>query len=237
MKNIDPPASFDQLTTADSSSSRRRFLLGCGAVGMAGLAGCTTFDVVRGEDVEFESGTATVADETLADSGYELVEVRTETNETALEIGGRTREVQITSRTAEYDKAVELFGERYQAAVFTATATPRAEMLGEPRNPISDRVNEELAELILQRYDDVSDLERGSDYRTSILDAEATVVVYGAQGKIQGTDFTIDMELHIADPVEVDDDFVVCLGAYPKAFGDGENVRRMMNGVQYTAPE
>ncbi|MFA9515878.1 DUF6517 family protein [Halopenitus sp. H-Gu1] len=220
--------------TTDHATSRRRFLLASGAVGMAGLAGCTTVDVLRGEEVEFEAGTATVADAALADTGYQLRGVSAETRTQEFEVAGRPRAVQVTNRTAEYDKAVELLGERYQAAVFMALATPRVELLGRSYNPIADSDSEDLAERITARYDDVSDLERGTDYTTSILGTDTTVVVYAAQGDIEGTDLTIDLELQIADPVEAGDDFVVCLAAYPESFGDGENVRRMMNGVEHT---
>ncbi|MFC6615351.1 DUF6517 family protein [Halopenitus salinus] len=223
----------DRRSNRSGGTSRRRFLLAGGAVGMAGLAGCTTFDVARGEVVEFEAGTATVADAALSETDYELNDVTTETRTHEVDVPGGTRTVRVKNRVAEYDKAVDLFGERYQAAVFVTLATPRVELLGRSYNPIADMDNAELAEVVLSRYDDASDPERGSEYTTSILGTDATVVVYTAQGNVQGTDISIDLELHVADPVGTGGDFVVPVAAYPDSFGDGENVRRMMNAIEH----
>ncbi|MBP1923456.1 hypothetical protein J2751_002498 [Halorubrum alkaliphilum] len=230
-------------TTADPSTNdtssdaitRRRALAVGGGVGAATLAGCTALDVFTGDEpTEFVAGTATVSDETLSETGYELNEVTSETVSEEFEVAGSTQEVRVTNRVAEYDRAVELFGERYQAAVFAALATPRVEVLGQAFNPIADLDNEERAELVLTRYDEVDDLERGSEYTTSMLDAEVDVVVYTAEGEIAGTSLDVDIELHVGEPVEVGDDFVVPLAAYPEEFGDGETVRTMINGIEYT---
>ncbi|MFC7324973.1 DUF6517 family protein [Halorubrum rutilum] len=220
--------------TASDAITRRRALAVGGAAGLAGLAGCTAYDVVSGDGpAEFAAGTATVADATLSESGYELNEVTDETITREVEVAGRTREVRVTNTVAEYDKAVELFGERYQAAVFAAVATPRVEVLGEALNPIADFTTRERAEIILSRYEDVGDLERGSEYSTTVLGADADVVVYTAEGEIGGTGAGVELELHVGEPVETGDDFVLPLAAYPASFSDGENVRRMMNGIEH----
>ncbi len=217
--------------------TRRRALAVGGAVGLAGLAGCTALDVATGDEpAEFESGTATVSDETLGETGYELNEVTSETVTREFEAAGSTREVRVTNTVAEYDRAVELFGERYQAAVFAALTTPQVQVLGQAFNPIEDLSPEERAELIVSRYDDVSELERGSEYTTELLDTDVDVVVYTANGEISGTGVSVTIELHIGAPVEAGEDFVLPLAAYPEDFGDGETVRRMINGIEH-APE
>ena len=229
---------MDRDRSSGDGLTRRRALAVGGALVTAGLAGCTTLDVLTGDEpAEFEAGTATVADDALSETGYELNDVRSEPVSQEFEVAGSTRTVQVTNRLAEYDKAVELFGERYQAAVVSVLATPRVEVLGSTFNPIGDLDDEERAELIVDRYDDVDDLERGSEYTTDILGEAVDVVVYIAEGQIGGTDFTVDLELHVGDAIEVADDFVVPLAAYPEAFGDGENVRRMFNGIEHEPPE
>ncbi|WP_048078479.1 DUF6517 family protein, partial [Halorubrum sp. AJ67] len=182
---------------------------------------------------EFTAGTATVADGTLSDTGYELNDVSEETLSREVEAAGQTREVRVTNTVAEYDKAVELFGERYQAAVFAAVTTPRIEVLGQALNPVAEFSTRERAEIILNRFENVGDLERGSEYTTTVLESDADVVVYTAQGEIEGTGASTELELHIGEPVSVDDDFVLPLAAYPAAFSDGENVRLMMNGIEH----
>jgi hypothetical protein len=220
--------------SADTEAfTRRRVLAVGGAVGIAGLAGCAALDVATGEPAEFTAGTATIADATLDESGYELNEVTDQTVSREFDVAGSTREVRVTNRIAEYDKAVELLGERYQAAVFAVLTTPRVEVLGQAFNPIGELDDEERAQLIVDRYEGVSDLERGSEYSTDVLGTDAGVVVYSAEGEIGGTGVSVELEFHVAEAVEAGSDYVVPLAAYPAAFGDGENVRRMLNGIEH----
>ncbi|MFD1570661.1 DUF6517 family protein [Halorubrum laminariae] len=229
-----PPDRDRSTEKPDPATTRRRALALSGAVGLAGLAGCTALDVATGgEPAEFTAGTATVADATLSESGYELNEVSDQTTSREVEVAGQTREVRVTNTIAEYDKAVELFGERYQAAVFAAVTTPQIEVLGQTLNPIDDLSARERADLILSRYENVGDLERGSEYTTTVLDADAAVVVYTADGEIGGTGASTELELHVGEPISTGDDFVLPLAAYPATFSDGENVRRMMNGIEH----
>ena len=235
----DPTAEHDaENSDASGAVTRRRALAAGGAVGIAGLAGCTAFEVATGDEpAEFAAGTATVADATLSETGYELNEVSEETISREVEAAGQTREVRVTNTVAEYDKAVELFGERYQAAVFAAVTTPQIEVLGEALNPIAEFSTRERAELILSRFENVGDLERGSEYSTTVLDSDAAVVVYTADAEIEGTGVTVELELHIGEPIGVSNDFVLPLAAFPAAFSDGENVRLMMNGIEHEPNE
>lgn len=238
MKSGEPLDSGDENRSKTDATTRRGALGLAGAVGLAGLAGCTALDVVTGDEpAEFAAGTATVADATLSETGYELNEVSDQTVSREFEVAGSTREVQVTNTIAEYDKAVELFGERYQAAVFAAVATPQVEVLGQAFNPIEDLSADERANLIADRYEGVSNLERGSQYTTEVLGSDAEVVVYTADGEIEGTGVSVELEFHVGAPVEAGGDFVVPLAAYPAAFGDGENVRSMMNGIEHEPPE
>jgi len=224
---------IDDETIDTDSVTRRRALAVGGAVGLTGLAGCTALDVVTGDPAEFAAGTATVADATLSESGYELNEVTEETISREFDVAGSAREVRVTNTVAEYDKAVELFGERYQAAVFAALTTPRVEVLGQAFNPVGELDDEERAQLIVSRYEAVSDLERGSEYTTDVLGTDASVVVYTGDGEIEGTGVSVELEFHIAEAVEAGSDYVVPLAAFPASFGDGENVRAMLNGLEH----
>ncbi|WP_424014209.1 DUF6517 family protein [Halorubrum xinjiangense] len=229
--------SADENRSTTDATTRRGAIGLAGAVGLAGLAGCTALDVATGGPAEFSSGTATVADETLSETGYELNEVSDETVSREFDVAGSTREVRVTNTVAEYDKAVDLFGETYQAAVFAAVATPRVEVLGQAFNPIADLSADERAALIADRYEGVSDLERGSEYTTDVLGTDAEVVVYTADGEIEGTGVSVELEFHVGTAVEAGEDYVLPLAAYPAVFGDGENVRSMMNGLEHEQNE
>lgn len=235
MEPGDTPDSADGNPATTDATTRRGALGLAGAVGLAGLAGCTALDVATGGPAEFSAGTATVADETLSETGYERNDVSEETLSREVEVGGQTREVRVTNTVAEYDKAVELFDERYQAAVFAAVATPRVEVLGRAFNPIAELGPDERAALIADRYEGVGDLERGSEYTTEVLGEDAEVVVYAADGEIEDTGVSVELEFHVGDTVEAGEDYVLPLAAYPAAFGDGENVRSMMNGLEHEA--
>lgn len=237
MESGEPSESAAEDRSNTDATTRRSVLGLAGAVGVAGLAGCTALDVATGDPAEFSSGTATVADETLSETGYELNDVFEETRTREIEVAGSTREVRVTNTIAEYDKAVELLGERYQAAVFAAVATPRIEVLGRAFNPIADLSPDERAALIADRYEGVSDLERGSEYTTDVLGSDADVVVYAADGEIEGTGVSVELEFHVGSPVEAGGDYVLPLAAYPASFGDGENVRSMMNGLEHEPDE
>ena len=233
MRSGETPAPDVEERRPTDAVTRRRALAAGGALGLASLAGCTALDVATGGPAEFAAGTATVADETLSESGYELNDVSEETRSREFEAAGSTREVRVTNTVAEYDKAVELLGERYQAAVFAALATPRVEVLGQAFNPIAEFSPDERAALIADRYEGVSDLQRGSEYTTEILGSDAEVVVYAADGEVGDTGVSTELEFHVGAPVETGDDYVVPLAAYPEVFGDGENVRSMMNGIEH----
>jgi len=154
MKSGETFDSDDENRSKTDATTRRGALGLAGVVGLAGLAGCTALDVATGgEPAEFAAGTATVADDTLSETGYELNEVSDQTVSREFEVAGQTREARVTNTIAEYDKAVEVLGERYQAAVFAALTTPQVEVLGQSFNPIDDLSPDERAELIADRYE------------------------------------------------------------------------------------
>jgi len=142
--------------------------------------------------------------------------------------------VRVTSTIAEYDKAVELFGERYQAAVFAVLTTPRVEVLGQAFNPVGELDDEERARLIVDRYESVSNLERSSSTRqiSSVPTRGSWCTRPTGRSRAPARE-SVELEFHVAEAVEAGADYVVPLAAYPAAFGDGENVRRMLNGIEH----
>jgi len=212
----------------------RRGLL-AGGVGLAaGLAGCAG---VVGDPTSFEAEAATVSDAALSETGYGEFRVRSETSTRTFEAGGQSQDVEVTSQVAEYDRAIEVLGERFQGAAFTVLSTPQVTVLGATFNPVGDMSNAELAELIQDRYDGVENVERAADaeYATEVLGTETRVVRYDADGDIADLGLTVDLRLHIADVVEAGEDFVVPLAAYPTAIDDGDAVLTLLNGVEHPA--
>lgn len=219
----------------DRAPTRRRILAGTGTVGLSALAGCTGIvDFLRGEQpAEFIAEVARVADETLAETGYDLHEIEDVTEHREYEVAGQTREVVITHQQAEYDRAVEVLGDRFQGAVFTALSTPQVNVLGQTFNPVAEMEAADLAELIQDRYDDFDSLEVRDEYTTEILGQDTSVVEYDAEARLGDLGLTIQVVLHIADPVEAGEDFVICLGGYPNMIDDSDAIQAMFGGVQH----
>ncbi|MFC5277452.1 DUF6517 family protein [Halorubrum rubrum] len=219
---------------ADGSVTRRRAIAAGGSLGIAGLAGCTALDFVTGGDpVEFTAEAATVSDAALEETGYESQGVTDDEITREFEAAGQTREVEVTNRIAEYDRGVDFLGQRYRAAVFAALSTPQVEVLGRTFNPVAEMSTDELATMLQNRYEGISDVERASEYTTDVVGTETTVVEYEAESELADGGATVEMTLHVTEPTEVGDDFVVCLGAYPQVISDGDNVRRLLNGVEH----
>ncbi len=221
---------------AVTGTTRRRLLAAGGAAAVVGLAGCAGIDtdlITGSGPAEFDAEAATVADATLSETGYELVDVSEDVRTESFEVADQTREVEVTSHFAEYDRAVEILGERFQAAVFVAFSTPQIEVLGRTFNPVGDMSSEDLAEMVQSRYDGVEDLERRSEYETTVAGSQSRVVQYDARADLAESGVTVDLVLHVADPVAVGGDFVVGIGAYPEAVGDGDAVRALLNGIEH----
>lgn len=222
--------------TSTPTSTRRQLIVAGGLTAMSGLAGCTAIDFVRGEEpTEFAAEPATVADAALAGTGYELHETDEIGHTETFEAAGQRREVHVTTRLAEYDRGVDLFGTRFQAAVFTAISTPQVRVLGRTFNPIGEMTSEELAEAVQDRYEDVHDIEQRSEYTTAVLGEEVRIVQYDAEAELAEGGPTVDVTLHVSDPVEAGDDIVVGFAAYPRIVGDGDDVRTLFNNVEHPA--
>jgi len=219
---------------AVSGLTRRRTLAATGSLGLAGLAGCTALDFVTGGDpVEFAAEAATVSDAALEETGYESRGVTDDVVTREFEAAGQTREVEVTNRIAEYDRGIDVLGQRFRAAVFAVLSTPQVEVLEQTFNPVADMDSEELAMLVQNRYDGVRNLQRASEYATDVLGTDTTVVTYDAEAELADDGATVDITLHVTEPIADGSDFVVCLGGYPRAISDGDNVRRLLNGVEH----
>lgn len=218
----------------DGGITRRRAVAAAGAIGISGLAGCTALDLVTGGGpVEFTATAATVTEAALEETGYESNGVSDDVVSREVEAGGQTREVEVTNRIAEYDRAIEMLGQEYRASVFTVLSTPQVQVLGRTFNPVGDMGPDELAELIRDRYDGLGNIERADEYTTGLFGGETPVVEYDAEADLADGGITVDLALHVTEPVKVGDDFVVCIGAYPEAAGDRDTVIRLLDGTEH----
>lgn len=219
---------------ADAPTSTRRRVLAASAAATATLTGCLGF-VAGDEPAAFAAEWAVVSEDALEETGYEESDRRTEVETRTFGTDGASREVEVTSRIAEYDRAIEILGRRVQAAVFLVYATPRVEVLGQSFNPVADMDDRELVERGQRRYEALENVERRETYDATLLDEGTTVGVYDADARIAGTDFAVDVTLHATDPVESEGDFVVAAAGYPDVVDDADAVATHLDGVDHPA--
>jgi hypothetical protein len=211
--------------------NRREVLAGVGTVVAASTAGC--LGVITGEEpAEFEATPAGVEGAVLEETGYESAGVEEEVIERELEAAGQSREVVVTNYQARYEKTIDMgpLGEQ-RGAVFTALTTPQVDVLGREFNPVADMSTEELAQQVQQQYEGLQDIEHQEDGEVSIQGSTAVRSTFTASATFAGE--PVDIYLLLTEAVELGEDFVVTVGAYPQQGPDEEqNVLALMEAVQ-----
>lgn len=213
---------------------RRTFLASCGVALSGTLAGCVGA-VTGDEPVEFAATEATVSTAALQDAGYEKRTIDDFVVAREVETAGITREVEVTNWRAEYERSLPLgpLGEP-PAAVVVALSTPQVDVLGRSFNPVAEMSSDDLVEEVQGRYEAVQNAERVDTATLSILDADVAVTRYEAEAKLLPLDATIDVYLHVSEPIDHGDDFVVCVGAYPQLIpGEGGTVNDLFRAVTH----
>lgn len=212
--------------------TRRRFLATAGAAGLAATAGCA--DAVRDS---LSSRPAVVSPAARSGTGYgertveELVVDRT--------VGrfGIERTLEVTNWYAEYDRAVPLDAiglSRPQAAVVTVLTTPQVSFFGRTFNPVGDHSTDELVELIQSQYDQLDDIRRVDESTVSMLGSDTALVRYAARARLVDAGTSLDVYLHVSEPVAHDDDFVIGVAVHPRSLGtEPETVRSLLEGVEH----
>lgn len=217
-------------------TTRRRLLAGGATTAALGLAGC--LDIITGESAaEFEADAAVVAEAALDDTGYEEHRRYEDTVTRTFEAAGESRDVKVTNRFAEYDRAVEIGGQRVQGAMINVMSTPKVEVLGRSFNPVADMDTDDFAELIEERYENVQNLQREGSRTVTMLDTDVEVVRYDGEAVLVASDLSVDIALHITESVATGDDFVVCVGAHPQLVDDTDAITRLIEGVDHPGDE
>lgn len=197
-------------------------LVGCSLLG----AGC--LDLVRGE--AFVARPAPVAESALDETGYDhyrTVEVE-ETH--TVEAGVVSREIDVVNVRSEYDRRVDLgpLGEM-RAAVFATLSTPKVEVLGRTFNPVEGMDNQEVADELQSRYEEIS---IGTEIdRRSLTVLEDSVDVSKFTGEATFSGVSIDVFAHVGI-AESEDGYVLLLAVYPQLLtGEEETIATLARGV------
>lgn len=197
----------------------RRTLLGGVAAGIASTAGCTAL-VSGDEPLEFDATKATVADEALESTGYELAAEESPTVNREFSAAGQTREVTVTNHVTTYQKQLD-FGPlgSVEGALFAAFATPQITIAGQSFNPIGEMSNEQLIEQVGSRFDGLSVGDHVGSSEVDTLGKTVTIEKYEATATVQEQEVPIYL---LFGRVKHDGDYVVPVAGYPRQLQEEE---------------
>lgn len=212
--------------------NRRQFIGGVGVAVSIGSAGC--LGVITGEEpAEFEASPPGVESAALDETGYESAGVEEIVVEREVEAAGQSREVVVTNYQAQYEKTIDMgpLGEQ-RGAVFTALTSPQVNVLGREFNPIAEMSTQELVEMVQEQYEGLENIEKQEDNEVQIQGESTTQSTFTAEAAFSGS--TVDIFLLVTEAVELGEDFVVTVGAYPQDGPDEEqNVRTLVEAVKH----
>jgi len=209
---------------------RRTLLAGTATAGVVGLSGCLSG--VLGSVTSLESTPATVSQSALGETGYEQVGVDELVNEEEVDAAGLSDTIVVTSHITEYEKSVGIDGIAEQGtASFSVLSTPKIEIAGRTFNPVAEMSNRELIELIADNYDEIDNVEREDSETVTVLEQSVTKAQFVAEASLDG--FPVDLNLHLTEAVDRDDDLLVMIGVYPRLLQSEEapNVRLLTEEV------
>ncbi|WP_049914707.1 DUF6517 family protein [Haloterrigena salina] len=214
--------------------NRRALLGGLGAVGLASLSGCLG---LVGMD-SHESSPAGVDPAVREETSYEQTAISEVVVEKEVEVSAYSETITVTNYKTTHEKSVELppLGSR-RAAVFTVLTSPQIGIAGRNFNPVEDMSTNELVDLIAENYDDIGDISHEEDGEITILDETTKRSRFSADATFNGHDLEVD--IHVTEAVEADDDLLVTIGVYPQYARDQEmdNVFSLMEAVDTDAEE
>ncbi|MFC4439079.1 MULTISPECIES: DUF6517 family protein [Natrialbaceae] len=208
--------------------NRRHVIAGVGSIGLGSLAGCLG---LVGLD-EHEASPAGVEPSVRDDTGYEQTDVDDLRIEEEVGVSALSETVVVTNYLTEHEKAVDMgpLGEQ-RGATFVILSTPKISIAGQNVNPVEDKSTAELVELVADNYDDIGDVEHVEDEEATVLEQSATMSTFVADAEFNGS--SVDVNLHVTEAVETDDDLLVTIGVYPQRVESQEepNVRSLVEHV------
>ena len=214
--------------------TRRELLAGAGTGLAVGLAGCS--GQLTAEGAAFDAVEATLSASVQSDTGYSHHRTQPFTVTREFKRLGFTRSVEVKNVISEYDRAIELglLGGRLQAAVFATLSTPQVSILGKSFNPVADMSTVEIAEMIQERYENVSDVREDDTFESAVGGNATTVTRFTARARLVAAGIGVDVYLYVSEAVEFGEDFVVTLAVHPQAFGEQrDTVETLMGGVEH----
>ena len=193
-------------------------------------SGCV--GLVTGETVSFEASPASVGDDALASTEYELARSDEQNITQNVSVFGQQRTIRLTNHVTEYSRAIELgpLGD-IELARITVFSTPGATVAGQQLNPAAQWSNRRLIREIVSRSGGMSDVQRQENRTVGILGEPRDVGVFTGTTTVQGQE--IDVRIHAAS-FEHDGDVIIAVAVHPTRIDERANVDTMFGGIQHT---
>ncbi|MDF9745205.1 DUF6517 family protein [Natrinema salsiterrestre] len=194
---------------------RRTLIAGVGAAGLAGLSGCLGMLGLA----EHESSPAGVEAAAREETGYEQTAI--EALPIERDVGPTDETVTVTNHMTKHEKSIDmgLLGSR-RGAIFNVLTTPQVSIVGRELNPVGEMSTQELMDLVRSNYDGISNISRVEDSDITILEQTTTKTQFTADAEFDGQ--SVDVDIHITEAVEADEDLLVTIGVYPQYARDQE---------------
>jgi len=193
-------------------------------------SGCV--GLLTGDTVEFTAADASVSDNVLESTGYDLQNASSQNVTRNVSVAGQERTIRVENKFRDYSKGVDFgpLGE-FETARFTLLSTPGATVAGQTLNPAADWSNERIADQIANRNGDVGDLQRENNRTTQSLGETRTVTEFSGTSTLAGQD--VDMVIHVAS-FEHEGDVIVAVGAHPERIDETDNVDTLLGGIEHS---
>lgn len=208
---------------------RRTQLLGVALALLLATSGC--LGAFSSGTTTFEAEPAEVNQAAASQTGFE--KNGTSDSVVTREIGpdGASQTVEVINKVTTYEKALEipLLGTA-RLGVFSIVSSPAVEIAGQTFNPLADYSNDQLVQLVTNRFGSLSNVEQVSSRQLTVLGTETTVTKYAATTTAQGQE--IDVFVHVTK-VRHEGDFLVGVGVYPQRLDQESDVLTLLRAVEH----
>jgi len=193
-------------------------------------SGCA--GLVTGDTVEFEASDASVSENVLESTGYELQNSSSQNITRDVTVVGQERTIRVENQLTDYSKAVDFgpLGE-FETARFTVLSTPGATVAGQTLNPAADWSNRRVVEQVASQSGDIDNIQHESNRTTQSLGETRTVTEFSGTTTVAGQE--VNMVLHVAS-FEHEGDVIIAVAAHPERIDETDNVDTLLAGIEHS---
>ena len=217
-------------------------------------SGCV--GLITGETVAFEANNATVEDEALSSTDYELNNSSTRSLTRDVEFFGQERTIRVVNEIQRYTSngsladiadnetmgnnetlrdaaANETGGDGEVAGLkrFVVVSSPGATVAGRSLNPAASWSNERILEQVADQTGQLNDLESDGNRTIESLGEEREVSAFNATTQIKGRE--VEVRAHVVS-FEHEGDVVIAVAVHPAEIDEQDNVDELIGSIEHS---